>query len=282
MRTPLLIAFMALTAVGSPAQSIAYIHGNVSQSGEMPAPEGEMAFHQMLLDDSGKLGTSQFRELVESMGCTIRQHYDRETTLNASFLDAYDVVVFGLHQKQWSEAEKAALDRWLRDGGGVLVYSDSAVGGHHGTVGLNNPVGQESVNNLIAPYGMQVTVDLGGGTRSYHAPESEHPVVAGGLVLEGEGVSPVAVDPNGEARVIIPLRSENRIEGSDLKIDARNVTIVDPQWAALAEARAGRGAIIAMFDRQPMWNDGPGSHINRRDNKEILRRIIHYLAGDEK
>ena len=33
-----------------------------------------------------------------------------------------------------------------------------------------------------------------------------------------------------------------------------------------------------MFDRQAMWNDGSGSSINKRDNQEILRRLLNFLA----
>ena len=40
----------------------------------------------------------------------------------------------------------------------------------------------------------------------------------------------------------------------------------------------GEGHIIVMFDRQPMWNDGPGSSIQRRDNSEILREVVNFLA----
>ncbi len=262
------------------AQTIAYIHGDVSAEGDVPSGD-KKPFHQMLIDDEGKHGLSEFRRMIEAQGYDIAQFYDQQTTLNEKFLANKDVIVFGLHQKRWSEQEKAALDRWLRDGGGMLIYSDSAAGGHYGKVGLKNPVGQGVVNNLISRYGMQVTVDLAGGTRAYRAAEdATHPVLTGRPVFEGEGVSPVAVDPERDARVLIPLDPDLRVSGGSLKLDTRNVTVENPKWAVLAEATVGKGAVIAMFDRQPMWNKGPGSDITKRDNKEILRRVVRHLAGD--
>ena len=35
---------------------------------------------------------------------------------------------------------------------------------------------------------------------------------------------------------------------------------------------------MAMFDRQPMWNDGPGSDIEEEDNTVILREMVNFLA----
>ncbi len=143
----------------------------------------------MLLTNSGATGLSVFRLLVEAEGYEIEQHLDAATTLNAAFLSDYDAVIFGLHQKIWTASEKTALDTWLRAGGSFLTYSDSASGGFHGTVGIKNKVGQNAVNNLTTTYGLQVTVDQGSGTRAYTAGVgATHPIVAGPLILEGEGV----------------------------------------------------------------------------------------------
>jgi len=270
---------LSITLTTVSAQRIAYIHGDVAPDGSVPS--GDVSpFHQMLLTDAGRLGTSEFRGIVEDHGYSIEQFYDQETELTSAFLASFDALIFGLHQKIWSDAERRALDAWLRQGGAMLIYSDSASGGHFGRVGLKNPVGQQVTNNLIAPYGMEVTVDLGGGTRSYRAPESDNPILAGRPVFEGEGVSPVAVDRQSDAQVLIPLSPANREGGSDLNIDQRNLTIEDPQWAAMAHAPVGDGHILVIFDRQPMWNDGPGSHIDRADNREIMSRLVQFLVGD--
>lgn len=116
------------------AADIAYIHGDVSAAGVVPSGP-EPAYDQMLLDDTGRTGLSQFKALVESQSHNITQHYDQQTILSEAFLAGLDVVIFGLHQKIWSAAEKASLDSWLRAGGGIFIYSDSASGGLFSVVG---------------------------------------------------------------------------------------------------------------------------------------------------
>lgn len=275
---PLLLCF----ALAVSAKEVAYIHGDVAPDGSIPSG-AQAPYDQMLLNDSGNTGLTSFKSLVESQsGYSISQFYDANTSLTAAWLDQFDVVIFGLHQKLWSNVEKQALDAWLRGGGGMLIYSDSASGGLFSVVGIRNPVGQNATNNLISDYGMQVTVDQGGGTRAYITDAgSQNPIVWDQPQFEGEGVSPVAVDPNGGAQVLIPLRPANRVGGNGtLNIDERNITIANPDYAAMALRRVGEGHIIALFDRQPMWNNGPGSDIDKRDNREILRRTVRYLARD--
>ena len=135
------------------AGNIAYIHGDISEAGFTPASSATTGstepYDQMLLTDTGNTGLSRFKTIVEEQGHTIEQYYDEATVLDDLFLSDKDVIVFGLHQKIWSSAEKSALDSWLRQGGGMLIYSDSASGGFHRIVGAQNSVGQMASNNLI-------------------------------------------------------------------------------------------------------------------------------------
>ncbi|MGJ8653940.1 MAG: malectin [Opitutaceae bacterium] len=268
------------------AKQVAYIYGDVAGDGTIPSG-GATPYDQMLLTATGNKGCSEFRLLVESQAYSIAGYYDATTTLNASFLNQFDVIVFGLHQKIWSAAEKTALDIWLRAGGGMLVYSDSAAGGHYGTVGISNTTGKIAVNNLVSQYGLEVTVDQGGGTRSYIPNTgSPNPIIWDQPEFEGEGVSPVAVSlgpvVGAQPQVLIPLSPASRVNGgSDLNISDLNISFSNWDWAAIALSEVGDGNVIAIFDRQPMWNPGsPGSDIEKEDNKEILRRIIRYLARD--
>ena len=271
---------LLLTGTALQAAQVAYIYGDIAADGTVPS--GSSApYDQMLLTDTGSKGCSQFKTMVEDQGYSISQHYDQTTTLNAAFLNPFDVIVFGLHQKQWTAAEKTALDTWIRAGGGILMYSDSAAGGHYGTVGIGNTVGQTTVNNILSSYGMEVTVDQGGGTRAYTcSPNSPNPILWDQPVFEGEGVSPIAVDTNSNAQVLIPLDDAYKISGGSMNPGTAGITIANPVWASIAHCPVERGNIIALFDRQPMWNNGPGSDINEEDNKEILRRIIRTLARD--
>ena len=266
-------------------KSIAYIHGNVAPDGtfasEVQPPDTPAApYDQMLLNDTGNTGLSTFKAIIEGEGYTVSQHYDAETTLNAAFLNQFDVILFGLHQVVWSLAEQSALDAWIRNGGGILMYSDSAAGGFYKTVGIRNATGKTSVNSILHNYGMEVTVDQGQGTRSYRANSgSSNPIIWDQLILEGEGVSPIAVDPTSNAEVLIPLDPANRVAGSPLNIND-NIQTQNPDWAVLAINKVGNGHVMALFDRQPLWNNGPGSDIERRNNAELLRRIVRYLARD--
>lgn len=251
------------------AADIAYIHGDVAADGTIPSGSAD-PYDQMLLTDSGDEGLSQFKQMVESQGHSISQHYDANTSLSSSFLNNYEVVIFGLHQKQWNSSEKNALNLWLQAGGGVLIYSDSASGGHWQEVGAQNTVGQTVTNNLIAQYGMQVTVDQANGVKQTTGNLGISGLNLTGLILEGEGVSPIAISSDPNVSTLIPFtESVNQNQ---------NITITNPSYAALAIRTVGGGHVAVMFDRQPMWNDGPGSDINEEDNEEILRRLINFLA----
>ncbi|MGJ8726573.1 MAG: malectin domain-containing carbohydrate-binding protein [Roseibacillus sp.] len=264
------------------AKSVAYIYGDVAGNGDVPSGQNA-PYDQMLLTDTGDTGLSQFKSLVEAQGYSISQHYDQATTLNAGFLASFDVVIFGLHQKIWSVGEQAALDDWIKAGGGILMYSDSAAGGFFGSpgVGIKNQTGQAAVNSILANYGMEVAVDQAGGTRAYEPDaDSSNPIIWDQPVFEGEGVSPVAIEPNGPAMALISLGAANRVSNGNLAIDPVGVTIVNPIWAAIGLAEVEEGNVMALFDRQPIWNGGDGSDITKRDNEEILRRIVRYLARD--
>ncbi|MEO0454559.1 MAG: hypothetical protein AAFY98_10540, partial [Verrucomicrobiota bacterium] len=75
----------------------------------------------MLLTDSAKLGLSTFHAMVEGEGYQIDQFYDQETNLSKDFLKNFDVIIFGLHQKEWSDQELSELDAWIHAGGGILT-----------------------------------------------------------------------------------------------------------------------------------------------------------------
>ena len=211
----IIIALMLLINVLSTnthAAKIAYIHGNIDASAHLLGDIDYQAppFHQMLLNSTHKrTGCSKFKAMVQGEGHTITQHYDQEITMNASWLNKFDVVIFSLHQKIWSTAEKAALATWINTGGGILIYSDGAAGGQTAGGDGDVTVGQTVVNNILSEYGMQVLQDQGGGQRSYQPeesdPHSDHPIVEGLLVVEGEGVSPIAIDPTvDDIEVLIP------------------------------------------------------------------------------
>jgi len=252
--------------------AIAYIHGDVSGNGNIPSGI-QAPFHQMLLTDNGNLGMSNFATLVRGQGHTIEQFLDTSIDLTPAFLNRFDVIIFGLHQESFPASERAALRDWLEAGGGMMIYSDSASGGNFSQIrnigGAQNTIGQVATNNLISEYGMQVTVDQANGTFPQTAPNSSS--IIGNLTIEGEGVSPVAVSPNdSNIEILIPY--------TEALPHRDNLTIANPIFAAVALKTVDQGHIAVVFDRQPYWNNGPGSDISERDNREILRRMVNFLA----
>ncbi|MFT5136253.1 MAG: hypothetical protein ACI9XU_001070 [Arenicella sp.] len=129
---------------------------------------------------------------------------------------------------------------------------------------------------------MQVTVDQANGTKAFRAgPSPITSLMAGRPELEGEGVSPIAV-ANGDPsiKILIPYSdaTDHFVSGNDALPHTQNISISNPVYPALALKNLGQGHVVVMFDRKPMWNDGPGSSINKRDNREILRRLLNFLA----
>lgn len=125
-------------------------------------------------------------------------------------------------------------------------------------------------------------MDHAAGTRSYTSPvDAVHPVVSDQPELEGEGVSPVAIDETSGAVALIPCEDAYKTGGSNFTPNlTQGITIPHTRWAALAQRPVGAGQVMAMFDRQPVWNNGEGSDIDRKDNREILRRIVRFLGSD--
>jgi hypothetical protein len=262
----------------------AYIYGSVSENGTIPAPAGQ-EYEPMRLTDTGSEGCSEYKAEVEKLGYSITEVYDRTTTFDAAFLKQYNVIVFGNHQKVMNADEQAAIAAWVYGGGGLLTYNDSALGGKYDVAGISNTVGQKAVNSIISQFGMQVLTDQGNGVCAMKGSDSDtNPIIHTGgtsLIIEGEGEPPVCVDRNAGVKILIPFSEAAKV-GTSGNVSTNNagggMTIANPLYAALALKEHGKGNVIAQFDRQMMWNDGPGSSIKKRDNREIEKRIFQYLA----
>jgi hypothetical protein len=159
------------------------------------------------------------------------------------------------------------------------------LGGKYDVVGISNTVGQKAVNSIIGQFGMQVLTDQGNGTCAMKAPDADtNPVThvdGKSLVIEGEGEPPVCVDPDAGVTILIPFSDAAKV-GESGSVSTNNVgggmTIANPLYAALAVKEHGNGRVVAQFDRQMMWNNGPGSSITQKDNREIEKRVFLFLA----
>lgn len=142
-------------------KKVLYLYGSVSANGTIPAPPGQ-EFHQMRLNDTGNEGMSQFKaaieggSLIQASGTTfqISEAYDAATTLNSALLAQYNVLILGSNNKVFSTAERDAVGDWVKAGGGLIAWSDSAFGGNHSQVGVGNPVGRDSNNSITTQFGM--------------------------------------------------------------------------------------------------------------------------------
>jgi hypothetical protein len=122
---------------------------------------------------------------------------------------------------------------------------------------------------------MQVTVDQADGTNAQMANANTSISGINNLTLEGEGVSPVAVSQNDPSVGVLIAYMRNQ---NTLIPHPQNITIANPVYASLVLKTLDNGHIIVMFDRQPIWRNGPGSDIEVEDNRVILREVVNFLA----
>lgn len=283
IRALLLLPFLLLPFFlpnGLHATDVLYIYGDVSDDGDIPSGD-KKPFHQMRLDDPGRLGLSQFKDAIEKTGLTISEAYDADLRLTPEFLATYRVLILGSNQRRFSADEAAALDRWVRDGGGVVAWSDSAFGGLHSKVGMGNTKGLNSDNDLTRQFGMQFLRDNGAGNyliSQYTRPHFLNRNRAnGGIRFRGEGVSCVRVSPPAE--ILAPLQDGGL--GGGIRLNKEDGDLIPERDAALAIAEVGKGRVVGVFDRNTYWNQGEGTQLSHEDNREFAQRIILWAAARE-
>ncbi len=276
--TALLLSVSSLMAEASDKPAVLYLYGDVSAHGKVPSGN-EKPFHQMRLNDEGRRGMSQFKEAIEEVGFDIREAYDAETTLDTKTLAPLSVLILGSNQRRFTPEERAAVEQWVKDGGGIIAWSDSAFGGHFRHVGVDNPTGRISNNDITEPFGMYFMTDNGAGNYLVTEYEKDHFLNRsdkdGGLAFRGEGVSPVRV--SAPATMLAKLQHGGLGGGLRLnKVDGK----YDPDRdAALAIAEVGKGRAIGVFDRNLFWNAGEGTRLSHNDNREFTQRLVLWAAG---
>jgi len=283
---------MAVAVEAEPTKKVLYLYGSVAADGTIPAPAGQ-AFHQMRLNDTGSRGMSQFKATIEGgpliqasgVEFEIAEAYDAATTLDAATLGQYDVVILGSNNKMFSAAERDAVGQWVRDGGGLIAWSDSAFGGDFRQVGVGNPVGRDSNNTITTQFGMFFLRDNGAGNYAIKQYEFDHFLNDHdrdeGVVFRGEGVSVVRV--SGEAKLLAKLQDGGLGGQIRLHNDDQNDPAIGPlneqTDAALAIAQIDRGRVIGTFDRNTFWNAGEGTRLSHVDNAEYAQRLVLWASG---
>lgn len=266
-----------------PNYKVLYLYGYVTKEGVF-YPDGNIPedapppFHQMRLyvdGIPGALDFTQFREALEEVGFDLEERYDASVDLaDPDFLGDYKVIILGSNQHRFTQAEADAVAEWVKQGGGLVAWSDSAMGGlfSEPNVGIGNTKGLDSNNDLTAQFGMEFLPDRGGGVFTVSAWDEAHFINdyqvisdAGqdiGVEFEGEGVSPIIVTEPAIRLASVPKGATT------------------PQEAAVCYAEIGRGRVLGTFDRNTFWNTGgPGTDITKKDNREFTQRIILWVAG---
>lgn len=274
------ILFILLYGNSLQAQNVAYIYGDISEDGDVPSGK-KPAFHQMRLNDEGRLGLSNFKKAIEETGLTITEYYDAETVLNAEFLEGIDVLILASNQKVFSELEVNAVRRWVEKGGGVLAWSDSAFGGHHRKVGIANTLGRDSDNLIMTQFGVYFLTDNGGGNYLIKKYTEDHFIndnnMNGGVAFRGEGVSFIRISPPARA---LAHAQEGGL-GGRLAVNEIDKPFNPETDVALAIAEIKKGRVLGLFDRNMLWNNGDGSQLSHSDNREFAQRMVLWAAGIE-
>jgi hypothetical protein len=267
-------------ATSDEAPKVLYLYGNVAANGAVPSGDQE-PFHQMRLNDTGARGMSGFAEAIREVGFQIDEAYDADVVLTPDFLARIDVLILGSNQRRFTAAEARALDEWIRSGGGLLGWSDSAFGGHFQQVGVDNEMGRLSNNDLTVQFGMYFMTDNGAGNYLIENYERDHFLNDhnrnGGVRFRGEGVSPVRVAHPAE--LLAPMQEGGL--GGDLRLNKRDGDLNLEIDAALAIAKVGNGRVVGVFDRNMFWNAGEGTRLSHVDNREFTQRITAWVAGME-
>lgn len=261
-------------------QNVVYVYGDVAADGTIPSG-GEKPFHQMRLNDEARLGLSGFKKAIEDTGMNIIEVYDAETTFDIDFLKNVDVLILGSNQKQFNDSEINSISKWVKKGGGLVAWSDSAFGGHFRIVGLDNSIGRDSDNLITEQFGMRFLTDNGGGNYLISEYTKDHFInnynKNGGVRFRGEGVSFVRVSTPA---ITLSIAQEGGL-GGKLKVNKIDGEFNKETDVSLAIAEIEKGRVLGLFDRNMLWNAGDGTNINHSDNREFVQRIILWAAGIE-
>ncbi len=275
-----ILSFQLSGTTTAEAPKVLYLFGDVAADGTVPSGDQE-PFHQMRLNDTGPRGMSGFAEAIREVGFQIEEAYDADVVLTPEFLDSVDVLILGSNQRRFTAAEAEALDDWVRSGGGLLGWSDSAFGGHWQQVGVDNDPGRLSNNDLMVQFGMYFMTDNGAGNYLIQDYERDHFLNDsnrdGGIRFRGEGVSPVRIAHPAE--LLAPMQEGGL--GGDLRLNERDGDLDMEIDAALAIAEVGEGRVVGVFDRNLFWNAGEGTRLSHVDNREFTQRITVWAAGLE-
>lgn len=321
MRTA--VTFALLASLAAPAlaaelpkangKKVLYLYGYIDANGKRPGDPAynNDPFHPMRLDnvDPGApnqtdyaRGMSEYKKALEEVGFNVSQQIDSAITLTDDSLKPYHLLILSSNNRLFSAEEAKALNTWVKAGGGVIAWSDSAFGGDWQKVGVANETGRNSDNSLTEQFGLRFLTDGSGdystpgkdnnpgpdnkkAGEGIHAWQEKHFInnfetdgtKPEGLTFYGEGVSFVRVLDNSGATILAKLQNP---PGANPTTPSPGDGGYDPQRdAALAINQIGKGRVVGIFDRNLFWNDGEGTDIFEVDNRELAQRTALWAAN---
>lgn len=275
-----LVVVFFISSVMLFSQNVVYVYGDVAADGSIPSGD-KKPFHQMRLNDEGRLGMSGFKKALQEVKLNISEAYDQDIKFTQSFLKNIDVVILASNQRMFDNSEAKAIKKWVENGGGLVVWSDSGFGGDFKEVGLDNSRGRDSDNSITEQFGMYFLTDNGGGNYLVQHYTEDHFLnnfnKNGGVKFRGEGVSFVRV--SSPAKVLAKAQSGGL--GGKLKVNKIDSIFNEETDASLAISEIKKGRVVGLFDRNLFWNAGAGTQLSHSDNKEFTQRLILWAAKVE-
>ena len=235
--------------------------------------------HLTDIDQEGDLGFLSWHEALTAAGFDVRQEIEPEgggVDLSAA-LDGVDIVVLGSNNAAYDTTQVEELTEFVRNGGGVLAFSDANYG-----VGDS---ARSSDNTFLAPFDLELNFDSGGdGPQTMTSDQftrPDHPILDG---VEGIGwygpsaVTIVDLETRVTPQILIPAQDPVALsEGPEPETRP-----ADANDAALAVVEFGGGRVAAFYDRDTFYNDGSavGMSLSTLGNKVFAVNLIEWLAGE--
>ncbi len=194
--------------------------------------------------------------------------------LDSLGLSSFSVVVFGSNNAAYDASAAAVLDGYVRNGGAVLFFNDKNYG--------STPTDAASSDqDLLRPFGISVGLDAGLGDGSGVALDpgvatpSDHPILRGVSKVTGLGVTHFRVDspPAGvTVTELVPMPPTADVVDFDSPNTSRKARDGD---LGVVVAEAGKGRVVATFDRDTFFNDAIQTEYHTR----YTRNLFRWLAG---
>lgn len=193
-------------------------------------------------------------------------------SITPATLNAYTAAVLGSNSRRLRPAEVDALQKYVTEGGRLLLYADFQFG----------PDNWASDNDFLETLGIRVFPDNFQPRAKITDTVATHDIMQGVMELEVEGISQFLIPPAAQKNlVIIATCSPLPRSGCALQPAEQAQVKQSDAVACVFALRSGAGRIAGVCDRNPFHN-GPqkdGTDINQASNKTFARNLFKWLTS---